>query len=96
MEMPNIQNTLRDLGRGITYHVMAYRRLSRTELMQAVAMHRTQQEASKEAEARNHDHDPHDYRTRTLSRARSVGIGRKVRREVQARVVPSTNGRESR
>ena len=37
MEMPNIQNTLRDLGRGITYHVMAYRILC-TELMQAVAV----------------------------------------------------------
>lgn len=36
MQAPNIKNTLIDPERNITYHVMAYRKLSERELLQAV------------------------------------------------------------
>ena len=39
MEMPNVENVLSDPSNKVTYRVLAYRALSRQELLQAVALH---------------------------------------------------------
>lgn len=39
MEMPNIPHPIRDAERNITYVVMAYRALSKGEVVTAVRMH---------------------------------------------------------
>jgi len=39
MEAPNVLNVVNDQARGVKYHVMAYRRMTRAELLQAVAMY---------------------------------------------------------
>jgi len=39
MEQPTIVTTLNDPGRGVVYHVRAYRTLTRNELLQCVAMY---------------------------------------------------------
>lgn len=42
MKMPDVRNVIRDEEGDITYVVMAYRKLSRPELVQAVRVFRTQ------------------------------------------------------
>lgn len=39
MEMPNIPHPIRDAERDVTYVVMAYRALSRAEVVQMVRLH---------------------------------------------------------
>lgn len=39
MEQPNVWSEIRDAEKGITYQVLAYRALSREELVQAVQFH---------------------------------------------------------
>ena len=36
MEMPNVKNTLVDSGSNVTYHVMAYRPLTKEEMLLSV------------------------------------------------------------
>mgnify|MGYP000957780634 CR=1 FL=1 len=36
MEMPSVENTIKDAERGVTYVVMAYRTLTRAEVLSAV------------------------------------------------------------
>lgn len=43
MELPNIKNPIRDAERDVLYVVMAYRTLSRAEVVQMVRMHQAQQ-----------------------------------------------------
>lgn len=47
MQMPNVENVLNDPTQGVKYRVMAYRALSRPELLQAVAMHLRKQRGKK-------------------------------------------------
>ncbi len=42
MLMPSVRSTIKDPANNVVYHVMAYRRLSRAELVQSVAMYRAQ------------------------------------------------------
>lgn len=39
MEAPAVLNVVNDRARGVKYHVMAYRQMTRVELLQAVAMY---------------------------------------------------------
>jgi hypothetical protein len=47
MQMPNVENLAKDSAAGITYRVLAYRALTRTELLQAVAAYKRQAGARK-------------------------------------------------
>ena len=42
MEQPNVRSSIRDEENNVTYHVMAYRELTRAELVGAVRMYRSQ------------------------------------------------------
>ncbi|WP_119157444.1 hypothetical protein [Caldimonas tepidiphila] len=42
MEMPSVRTSLRDPANEVTYHVDAYRQLTRQELLMAVAMYQRQ------------------------------------------------------
>lgn len=42
MEMPNVENILRDEQHNVTYRVLAYRRLTRQELLSSVGMFHAQ------------------------------------------------------
>lgn len=42
MKMPNIPNPIRDAEGDVTYVVMAYRKLTRGEIVQAVRVYRSQ------------------------------------------------------
>lgn len=39
MEMPSVRTTVRDPRKGITYHVIAYRKLTRVEALAVVRHH---------------------------------------------------------
>lgn len=43
MELPNAPHQIRDPERNITYVVMAYRQLSRTEVVQMIRVHQAAQ-----------------------------------------------------
>lgn len=47
MDAPNIANELNDPANGVKYRVMAYRALSKQELMQAAAMYLRQKKGKK-------------------------------------------------
>ena len=38
MQQPNIKNTIKDDKKDVTYHIMAYRILSKDEMVEAVKM----------------------------------------------------------
>lgn len=42
MQQPNVKSSIRDDENNVTYHVMAYRTLSREELVQCVRMYLSQ------------------------------------------------------
>ena len=42
MQGPTVRNAVVDRANNFTYHILAYRRLSRTEMYQAVAVYRAQ------------------------------------------------------
>lgn len=42
MEQPNVRSTIRDEEHNMTYHVMAYRPLTREELIQSVRVYHSQ------------------------------------------------------
>ena len=42
MQMPNVENILRDERHNVTYRVLAYRRLTRAELISSVGMFHAQ------------------------------------------------------
>lgn len=43
MELPQIKSTFVDTATNVTYHIMAYRPLSRDEMVQAIRYYRQQQ-----------------------------------------------------
>jgi len=47
MQMPNIRSTIKDPRKKITYHVMAYRTLTREELVIAVQQYNSQKKNKK-------------------------------------------------
>jgi hypothetical protein len=47
MQMPNIRSTIKDPRKKITYHVMAYRTLTREELVVAVQQYNSQKKNTK-------------------------------------------------
>ena len=47
MEMPTVVNELNDPANGVTYRVMAYRPLSKQELMQSAALYLRQKKGKK-------------------------------------------------
>lgn len=42
MEMPNVKSTIRDERNNVTYHVVAYRNLTREELVSSVRLFHSQ------------------------------------------------------
>lgn len=42
MQAPSIRHTRRDAGNNVTYHVMAYRRLSDVEVAQSIRLYMSQ------------------------------------------------------
>jgi hypothetical protein len=42
MQMPNVRSSIRDAENNVTYHVLAYRRLSKQELIRSVARYQVQ------------------------------------------------------
>jgi hypothetical protein len=42
MQPPDIKHTLKDAASDVTYHVLAYRRLNRAEVVQAVHVYNSQ------------------------------------------------------
>jgi hypothetical protein len=50
MIQPNVKNTAYDKGHNVTYHVMAYRKLSPNELMANVSIYRSGLSKRKRAE----------------------------------------------
>jgi hypothetical protein len=42
MDLPSCKHTVRDEANNVTYHVMAYRRLTRAEVMQGVSFYLSQ------------------------------------------------------
>ena len=47
MVMPNVKNTLVDSGSNVTYHVMAYRSLTREEMLLSVRQYWSQAKKQK-------------------------------------------------
>lgn len=47
MQPPNISNPIKDPEADVTYNVMAYRQLSRAEVVQAVRMYMAQKKGKK-------------------------------------------------
>jgi hypothetical protein len=47
MQQPNVRSTLNDPNTGVTYHVMAYRPLTRGELIQSVRAYLSQKKVKK-------------------------------------------------
>jgi len=42
MQMPNVRRSLKDEANNVTYHVLAYRQLSRMEVLQSIAQYKQQ------------------------------------------------------
>lgn len=42
MQMPAIRSSMKDEANNFVYHVLAYRKLDRREMLQAIAMYRSQ------------------------------------------------------
>lgn len=47
MEMPSVRSTIKDPAKDVTYHVMAYRTLSREELVQSVRAYHSSRRTKK-------------------------------------------------
>ncbi len=47
MEQPRVSNTIRDEENGVTYDVVAYRKLSREEIVHAIRHYRASKKAKK-------------------------------------------------
>jgi len=47
MEPPSVSNSIRDEKNGITYNVVAYRKLSREEIVLAIKHHRASKKTKK-------------------------------------------------
>jgi hypothetical protein len=47
MELPQVSNPIRDDGKNVTYNVIAYRKLSRNEIVQAVRYYHSQKKTKK-------------------------------------------------
>lgn len=51
MQSPNVRTSMRDEANRFTYHVLAYRQLSRSEMLHAIAMYRLQPSIRKKKRA---------------------------------------------
>jgi uncharacterized protein (DUF433 family) len=47
VQLPNVSNILKDLENDVTYDVIAYRKLSRNEIIQAVRYYNSQKKTKK-------------------------------------------------